>query len=74
MFFSNEYNYNPYSQINKTERYIPMDELPFLKRIASMIYTNSLSGGYNKPNNQLIELIRNRNLDSYYNNRRTYGY
>lgn len=68
MFFGNEYNYNPYSQINRTDRYIPMDELPFLKRIARMMYINSMSGGYNQPKNSLIEFLKERYQNIQNNN------
>lgn len=74
MFFGNEYNYNPYSQINRTDRYIPMDELPFLRRIARMMYVNSMSGGYNQPKNSLMEFLKERYQNIQNNNGGNYEY
>ena len=52
----------------ENDRYLSLSELPYIKQLARMMYINSLSGGYDRPNNQLIEMIRNGNLDRYYNN------
>lgn len=34
MYYDNQYNYNPYSIANRTDRYIPMDELPYVRQLA----------------------------------------
>ena len=74
MYYDNEYHYNPYSFHNRVEKYIPMDELPFLQRIARMMYINSISGGYNQPKNSLMEFLKERYQNMQNNNGENYEY
>lgn len=53
----NEYNYNPYSSANRTDRYIPIDELPYLKQLARTIQINMATNPYQN-NNQALQYIR----------------
>lgn len=34
MYYDNQYNYNPYSLTNRSDRYIPIDELPYIRQLA----------------------------------------
>ena len=74
MYYENKYHYNPYSYHNRVGRYIPMDELPFLQRIARMMYVNSMSGGYHQPKNSLMEFLKERYQNMQNNNGGNYEY